>query len=370
MTKLHELQKLGQAVWLDQLDRHMISSGALKDWVAKGVTGMTSNPTIFHKALKLGDYYDEQIAALTDEQHSNIGTEALYEALLIQDIQDAADVLRPVYEETEGRDGFVSLEVSPDIANDTHATMDAVRRFKDEVNRPNAMFKIPATEAGIPAIEQLLGEGININITLMFSMKDYEAVARAYIKGLNQYDMDGGDISKVASVASFFISRIDVKLDEWFEQLGAQALKGKIGIANAKMVYQRFMEILSSDAWKALVNKGARPQRVLWASTSVKSPDYPETLYVDNLIGGQTINTMPIETAEAFMQKGTVDTQTILDDVYLARQALDHLHDLNVDLDEVANQLQREGVGKFYDSYNALLGLLEKKRQSVHQRLA
>lgn len=366
MTKLHELQKLGQSVWLDHLDRGMVASGALQDWIDKGATGMTSNPTIFHAALKASDVYDSQITEITGSD--GIGTEALYEALIIQDIQEAADLLRPVYDNTGGRDGFVSLEVSPELADDTQGTISAVHRFHEAVNRPNAMFKIPATEAGIPAIEQLLGEGININITLMFSMKHYEAVAKAYIKGLNHYAMDGGDVSSVASVASFFISRVDVKLDEWLDQLGHPELKGKAGIANARLVYQRFMDILSSDEWKSLSNKGAHPQRLLWASTSVKSPDYPPTLYIDNLIGGQTVNTMPLDAAEAFLLEGTATRQTILEDVDEASAVLQRLQDLEIDLEQVSSQLQREGVGKFHESYASLLGMLEKSRQVAQQK--
>lgn len=364
MTKLNQLRTHGQSVWLDYLDRDLIKSGKLNSLVEHGVCGVTSNPTIFHKALKKGDAYAEQLSELVAD--SSFSTEDLYEALIIQDVQDAADVLEQVYSQTSGRDGFVSLEISPELAYETDATIDAVRRLHKQVNRPNVMFKIPATREGIPAVEQLISEGININITLMFSMSHYESVINAYVSGLNRYALQHDDPENVASVASFFISRIDAKLDDWFDKLGEESLKGKIGMANAKLVYQRFYELFDNVHWQSLKEQGAHYQRLLWASTSVKSDDYPETIYVDNLIGEHTVNTMPMSTMEAFEQGGTVKANTVLEGLEQAKQNIDRLQDLDINLHHVCEELQREGVDKFLASYRSLMGLLEKKRQQVN----
>ncbi len=363
MTKLNQLRKQGQSVWLDYLDRDLIKSGELHSLVGSGVCGVTSNPTIFHKALKKGDAYDAQLSTLVAD--GSYSTEDLYEALIIQDVQDAADVLEQVYTQTSRRDGFVSLEVSPELAYETDATIDSVRRLHKQVNRPNVMFKIPATREGIPAIEQLISEGININITLMFSMSHYESVVNAYISGLNRYALQNDDLAKVSSVASFFISRIDAKLDEWFDKLGEESLKGKIGMANAKWVYQRFYDLFDNVHWQSLKEQGAHCQHLLWASTSVKSEDYPETMYIDNLIGEHTVNTMPMATLEAFEQEGTVKANTVSQRLEEAKQNIARLEELDINLHHVCEELQREGVDKFLASYRSLIGFIEKKRQQV-----
>lgn len=363
MSKLKQLRQHGQSVWLDYLDRDLIKSGKLHSLVESGVCGVTSNPTIFHEALKKGDSYDKQLSELIDA--GSYSTEELYEALIIQDVQDAADILETVYRQTSRRDGFVSLEVSPELAYETDATMEAVRRLQEQVNRQNVMFKIPATREGIPAIEQMISEGININITLMFSMSHYDSVVNAYVSGLNRYALRNDNLDHVASVASFFISRIDAKLDDWFDKLGEESLKGKIGTANAKLVYQRFNELLDNVHWQSLKEQGAHYQRLLWASTSVKNPNYPETMYVDNLIGEHTVTTMPMSTLQAFEQVGTVKANTVSQALDDAEQSITKLEELDINLHDVCEELQREGVDKFLASYRSLMGLLEKKRQQV-----
>ena len=307
MTKMQELLNYGQAIWIDYIHREFIESGELAQRIEQGLRGMTSNPKIFDEAISEGEAYDEQLRQLSQESKTPL---EIYEALASHDIQQAADRFRSVYDKTNGADGYVSLEANPHLAYKTEETIEEVRNLQKRVNRPNVMFKIPATEAGIKAVRTLIGEGININITLMFSLHHYNQVAQAYIDGLETYHSNGGDVSKVASVASFFISRVDAKLDPRLEEAGAHDLKGKIAVANAKQVYKRFNEIFSGDRWERLASAGAHLQRPLWASTSTKDPDYPDTLYVDNLIGPHTVNTMPPETLEAFLDHGTVASES------------------------------------------------------------
>lgn len=361
-TKLHELNELGQSIWLDYIRRSMIANGELKQLINDGLRGMTSNPAIFEKAIAHSDEYDNQIRQLT--QQDGIQPIDIYEAIAIQDIQNAADMLRPVYDETHGDDGYVSLEVNPNLANDAHGTIDEVKSLRQRVDRPNVMYKIPATEQGLIAIEQLTGEGVNINITLMFSLRHYNAVAEAYIKGLEIFTANGGDPSKVASVASFFVSRVDVKLDPQLEQAGRSDLMGKIGIANSKVVYRRFQEIFSTDRWQALAKAHARVQRPLWASTSTKNPDYPATMYVDALIGENTVNTLPPETLDAFREHGTV-ADTLTSNWEATKEQLAALTDLNINLLEVGEELQREGIDKFTKPFNALLKTIATKQTEL-----
>lgn len=371
MTELHVLQRYGQSVWIDELDRRLITSGELRQWLDQGVSGITSNPTIFQKALQHSRVYEPQLIELV--RSGSLATEALFEAVMIQDIQDTADILRPIYAETEdrdGRDGFVSLEVDPQLAHNTHETIAAVRRLRDAVNRPNVMFKIPATPAGIPAVEQLISEGININITLMFSMEHYEQVARAYINGIKRLAENGGSLSQVNSVASFFISRIDSKLDEHLANSAGADLQGRIGIANAKVVYDRFRGMFSSAEWQPYSARGARTQRVLWASTSTKNPAYPDTMYVDNLVGEYTINTMPIETLKAFLDHGRVEPGAIGRDLDGAQEQLRRLEALGIDLDRVGRELQDEGLEKFSRSYQGLLDLLDQRRAELQREVS
>jgi transaldolase len=356
-TNLHRLNDLGQSIWLDQLSRHILAEGELKALIEKGLSGVTSNPSIFLKAITSGEMYDEQIDKLIQ---AGLDAEEMYEALAVEDIQRAADQLKPVYEKSAGDDGYVSLEANPKLAYDTEGTIEEIRRLHKAVNRPNVMFKIPATEAGFPAIEQCLSEGININITLMFSQEQYNKVAQAYLNGIEKYIDSGGDPHKVASVASFFVSRVDVKVDPQLEEHGAEDLKAKIAIANAKMVYQRFTQVFAGERWDELQAAGTRIQRVLWGSTSTKNPDYPDTLYVDELIGPDTINTIPFKTIEAFLDHGTVE-RTVDQNLDAARSALEQLAALPIDLDEVTDELLEEGVQSFASDFEKLISGLSQK---------
>jgi transaldolase/transaldolase/glucose-6-phosphate isomerase len=288
----------------------------------------------------------------------------IYEALAVEDIKMATDLFRPVYEQTNGLDGYVSLEVNPKLAYNTEGTVAEARRYFSDLARPNLMIKVPATKQGIPAVEQLISEGINVNITLMFSMAHYEAVANAYIAGLEKLAANGGDVSKVGSVASFFVSRVDVKLDAQLEKAGNKDLQGKIAIANSKVVYQRFKEIFSGGRWDKLAAQGAKVQRPLWASTSTKNPDLPDTLYVDTLIGPDTVNTLPPDTLEAFLDHGTVAV-TVEDDLDVNRAQIAKLAELGINLDQATEELQQEGVDKFIKPFDSLLETIAAKRDRI-----
>lgn len=359
MTKMHELAQIGQAIWLDYIRRDMLNNGKLAELLSKGLRGMTSNPAIFAKAISGSDNYNAQIIEM-----GSAPVQEVYETLAITDIKAAADMLRPVYEESSGVDGYISLEANPHLAFDEQGTVEEVRRLREMVNRDNVMYKIPATPEGIRAVRTLIGEGVSINITLMFNMTHYEDVAEAYISGLEDYAAKGGDLSKVASVASFFVSRVDAKIDALLADKGANDLLGKIAIANSKAVYARFGELFSSDRWQALADKGARVQRPLWASTSTKNPDYPDTLYVDTLIGADTVNTLPPATLDAFLDHGTVAV-TVTEDMETVRTQLAKLADLGIDLLAVGEELQREGVDKFVQPFDELLATIEQKREQV-----
>lgn len=359
---LLELKAHGQSVWLDYIRRNLITSGELKRLVEEGLGGLTSNPTIFDKAIAGSSDYDEQLRQLLTAD-PNMSPAAMFDAIEIADIQAATDVLRPVYDKTEGADGFVSIEVSPGLAKDTTGSIAEARRLWNAVNRPNLMVKIPATPEGIPAILTLIAESINVNITLMFSLAHYEAVANAYISGLERNFQP----QRVASVASFFVSRVDTAVDKELEKIGtpeALALRGAIAIANSKLVYQRFREIFSSDRWKTLAKRGARVQRVLWASTGTKNPAYSDVLYVESLIGPDTVNTMPPATLNAFRDHGKV-RETVTEGVDQARAAIERLGKLGIDLNAVTEQLQVEGVKAFSESMDKLLESLEEKRCTI-----
>jgi transaldolase len=363
-TKLHELAELGQAMWLDYIRRSMIDSGQLGEYVEMGLRGLTSNPSIFEKAIAGSDDYDDQIKELASQSKT---AEEIFEILSVDDIQRATDVLRPVYDESEALDGYVSLEVSPHLAHDTEGTIEQARDLFAKVDRPNTFIKVPATEEGYPAIETLLAEGLNINITLMFSMEQYENVVEAFLSALEKRAEQSQDLSRIASVASFFVSRVDVKVDTMLDQLPvpeAKALKGKIGIANAKMVYQRFKEIFDGARWERLAAQGAQRQRVLWASTSTKNPDYPDTLYADNLIGRHTVNTVPPDTLEAFLDHGTV-ALTVEQGLEEARNQLDSLAEVGIDLDTVTLELLAEGIVKFSEPVESLMGTIATKKSRL-----
>ena len=375
---LIKVGKLGQSIWYDNIRRSLITSGELQSMVDHdGLLGVTSNPAIFEKALAGSTDYDQVMKAAVNQ---GVGTaKDIFERLAIEDIQLAADVMHPAYVRTGGRDGFVSFEVSPYLANDTERTIEEARRLRRLISRDNVMIKVPATPAGIPAIEKLTGEGININVTLLFALPAYELVADAYVAGLEKLSRKGGDVAKVASVASFFISRIDSAVDEKLSQeldttrdpeqrSKLKSLIGKVAIANAKQAYASFQERLSGTRWKTLAEKGARPQRLLWASTSTKNPKYPETLYVDELIGADTVNTVPAETFTTYRACGRPRpalTENWAENIEQARETLDTLAEVGISFEEVTDHLLDDGVKKFSDAFDKLLGAVEKKRQAL-----
>lgn len=364
MTKLHDLHQLGQSIWYDNIRRALLDSGEMARLLEQGIRGVTSNPSIFEKAIGGSNDYDDALRALVEAGKS---VDEIYEALVIEDIQRTADLLRPIYDESDGVDGYISLEVSPTLANETDGTIEQARRFFATVDRPNVMIKVPATPAGIPAIETLIGEGININVTLMFSLQQYEDVANAYIAGLEKLAADAGDLSKTASVASFFISRVDSKVDKALEGVGNTDLQGKIAIANAKVVYARSAEVYSGERWDKLAAAGARIQRLLWASTSTKNPAYPDTLYVDTLIGADTVNTVPPATLKAMLERATV-AETLGQNVDEANAQLEALSAAGVNLDNITDELLTEGVDKFAQSFESLMQTIEEKRERLgHQ---
>jgi transaldolase len=366
MNPLKELLAQGQSIWLDYIRRDLIRTGELKRLVEEdGIRGVTSNPTIFEKAIAGSTDYDDALRAL-HAKDAKADARNLYEGLAVEDIQMTADVLRPVYDETGGADGYVSFEVSPHLAHETQGTISEAKRLRAAVDRPNVMIKVPATPEGIPAIEELIAEGVNVNITLMFSMSHYEAVARAYIRGLERC----ADPSKVASVASFFVSRVDTMVDRALESLAtaqaqAKTLLGKIAIANSKLVYHRFLQVFQSEGFVALRQRGARVQRPLWASTGTKNPAYSDVLYVENLIGAETVNTLPPETLNAFRDHGKVEGETIGDSLDDAAAALRRLKALGINFDTITEKLQQDGVAAFAASFDQLLAALEKKRNAI-----
>jgi transaldolase len=359
---LLELARFGQSYWLDDLSRSMIRSGELQRRVEQdGLTGITSNPTIFHAALSKGTEYDEQLRKLAGEP-----PHVIYETLIVEDVRNACDILRPVYDRTEGRDGFVSLEISPNLARNIHGSITEARHFWQAVSRPNLLIKVPGTMEGLSVVEELLVEGINVNVTLLFSVERYHEVAGAYMNALERRRADRKPLASVASVASFFVSRIDTLVDKLLKQriesgIGeAEDLLGKAAVANAKLAYQRYKEIVASGRWHFVEAAGARPQRLLWASTSTKNPAYPDLMYVEPLIGPQTINTMPLQTVAAFADHGK-PAATLEQDVDDARRVMGELHEIGIDIQEVTRQLLDEGIQKFVDSYNAILQLIAAK---------
>lgn len=368
MTKLHQAADLGQAIWLDFIRRGFIESGELQNLIDAGLRGITSNPSIFQEAIANSADYDDALADLLRTDRSD---HQIYEMLAVEDIQRAADLLHPVYEESGGVDGFVSLEANPDLAYDTQGTLREVRHLFDTVDRPNVMIKVPATAAGIPAIATLIGEAINVNVTLMFSLADYEAVSDAYLRGLERLAAGNGRLERVASVASFFVSRVDTLVDELLAKIIddrgttlAANLKGIIGLANSKMAYARYLTVFSSERWQRLARRGARPQRLLWGSTSVKNPDYPDTHYVDNLMGANTVNTMPLATLEAFRDHGVVSSG-LTGQLDGARKQLVQLAELGIDLEVITQQLQDDGVIKFATAFHGLLDSVARKRREL-----
>ena len=359
-SRLHELAARGQSVWFDTLSRELVQSGELKRMMDEdAVTGVTSNPTIFQKALASGDAYDEQLRTCLEK--TDDAAEIFFE-LALDDIRDACDVLRPAFDATDGEDGYVSMEVLPGLAYDTEGTFDQVQWIAKQVDKPNLYIKIPATAPGLPAIEDSIAHGTPINITLIFSLERYKAVVEAYLRGLERLIAGGGDPSKVNSVASFFVSRVDTEADKRLEALGNKKLQGKLAIANAKLAYQHYLQTFAGPRWEYLASKGARPQRCLWASTSTKNPEYRDVIYVEELIGPETVNTMPLETIEAFQDHGEVRGDTVLEGVEDAERLLVELRDAGVDYDDVVETLEREGVEKFAVSYDELLDGIRTKK--------
>src|ERR1700720_4440590 len=369
---LKDLLSFGQSVWLDYIRRDLLTSGELKRLIEDdGLRGMTSNPTIFEKAITGGTLYDDLLNSL--RSRTDLDAKGRYEILAIRDIQDAADFLRPVYQSSKRRNGYVSLEVSPYLARDTKGTIEEARRLWKAVGRDNVMIKIPGTAEGIPAIQQALSEGININVTLLFAQEVYVKVAEAYIAGLEQFGRNGGDVGRMASVASFFISRIDSAVDAIIdtklkvskdarEQEQLKSLHGKVAIANGKQTYEKYQAIFRSDRWKALAAKGAQTQRVLWASTSTKNPAYRDVIYVEELIGPDTVNTMPPATIDAFRDHGR-PRNSLTEDVPGAAKVMDDLARAGVSIKEVTDQLTSDGVKLFADAFAKLLAAVEKNTQ-------
>jgi transaldolase len=354
MPTMHDLAGAGQSVWLDFIRRDLLEDGSLQALVDDGLRGMTSNPTIFQKAIADTDLYDRAIA------EANGDAAAVFESLAIDDIRAAADILRPVHDATGGGDGYVSLEVPPDLAYDAETTIAEAKRLWAAVDRPNIMIKVPSTEEGVAAFEELTAAGINANATLMFGLDDYEAIALAYVRGAERAEHP----ERLASVASFFVSRVDTKVDAALEKEGspeALAMLGTAAIANAKLAYQRYREIFEGDSFAAARGRGAAPQRPLWASTSTKNPLYPDLLYVDGLVGANTVNTMPPPTLEAFLDHGRVDPDALTTGVDAARAQIAALGDVGVDFDAVTDELQTEGVEAFANSYNDLLAAIDVK---------
>ena len=360
MSAMAKLWEAGQSVWLDYIRRDLLESGEMASMVEQGLRGMTSNPSIFEKSIAGSHQYDDHIAELSGQ---GLGAKEMFEAIAIRDIQLAADVLRPVYDEAPGADGFVSLEVSPTLAHDTAGTLEEARRLWAAVDRPNLMIKVPATPAGIPAITTLIGENINVNVTLMFSLEHYEAVAQAYLAGLDA----SRDPSTVASVASFFVSRVDSAVDTALEDVGSDAalsLRGKIAIANSKAAYLRYQELFGDD-FEAMWGKGALPQRLLWASTSTKNPEYSDVLYIEELVGPQTVNTVPPAALDAMEDHGVVRSGALSEDPEQAIADLAALAEVGVDLSKITEDLQTAGVESFAQAFEGLLAAIDDKRSAL-----
>ncbi len=369
MNPIEQLHALGQSLWYDNIERRLLNNGELAAMIARGdIRGVTSNPSIFNNAIANSTDYDDALIPLARQ---GLSREAIYEALAIADIRAACDLFLPLYEQTGGGDGYVSLEVSPYLADDTEATCREAARLWEQVNRPNLMIKIPATPAGLPAVQRSIAAGINVNVTLIFSIARYEKVMDAYLAGLEDRLAAGGGVENIASVASFFVSRIDTKVDGLLQAIvdaggeqaaAARALQGKIAIANAKLAYALHKQVFSGERWERLAGRGARLQRALWASTSTKNPAYPDTLYVDELIGPNTVNTVPPKTLKAFRDHGTA-APTLEAGLNLAQAQMDSLAGLGIAMETVTAELEQEGVRKFAQAFTALLDAVEKRIQ-------
>jgi transaldolase len=361
-SRLHELSEHGVSVWIDSLSREWIETGELKRLMEEdAVVGVTSNPTIFQKAMAEGSRYDEQLLEVLENEDD---LKEVFFALAEDDIRNACDLLKPVWDRTDGVDGFVSFEVDPTLAYDREATYDQAMRFHEEIDKPNLYVKIPATVPGLAAIEDSIAMTKSINVTLIFSLDRYKAVVESYLRGLERAVAGGKDVTKVRSVASFFVSRVDTEADKRLEAVGNTSLQGKLAIANAKLAYQHYLDAFSGPRWEFLAGKGAKPQRCLWASTSTKNPNYRDVLYVEDLIGPDTVNTMPAETIKAFQDHGEVK-DTLTTGLDQARALIGELREVGVDYDDVVLTLEEEGVQKFSDSFEELLAGIESKRAQL-----
>ena len=358
-SPLHQVSQLGQSVWIDSLSRGWLKTGELTRMMDEdAVVGVTSNPTIFQKAMSEGEWYDDQLREVIKREND---PKEIFLELAMADIEEACDLFRPAWDEGKGKDGYISMEVDPNFAYETEATIEEAVRFHDWVERPNLYVKIPATAPGLPAIEEMIARGRNINVTLIFSLQRHAEVAEAYIRGLERLVEAGGDPAKVGSVASFFVSRVDTEADRRLDEVGHPELKGKLAIANAKLAFQAYKQIFSGERWEALAAKGASKQWCLWASTSTKNPEYRDVMYVEELIGPETVDTMPRETIEAFQEHGNV-ALTLEQDVDEAKRLFEQLAEAGVDYDDVTLTLEREGVQKFIDSFTELLEGIKAKR--------
>ena len=358
-SRLQQVAELGQSVWIDSLSREWLRTGELRRMMDEdAVAGVTSNPTIFQKAMAEGDWYDDQLREVVNQEQD---LKEVFLQLAMADIEEACDLVRSVWDGGDGKDGYISMEVDPNLAYDTSATIEEAARFHDWVERPNLYVKIPATAAGLPAIEEMIARGRNINVTLIFSLQRHKEVAEAYIRGLERLAEAGGDLAKVGSVASYFVSRVDTEADRRLDEAGHPELKGKLAVANAKLAYQNYEEIFSGPRWELLAEKGATPQWCLWASTSTKNPDYRDVLYVEDLIGPATVNTMPRETIEAFQDHGEV-ALTLGEGIDEAKHVFEQVAEAGVDYHDVTDTLEREGVQKFIDSFTELLDGIAAKR--------
>jgi transaldolase len=362
-NRLREIEALGQAIWIDNINRDLLDEGTLAHLIEEdGISGVTSNPTIFEKGMGGSDRYDDafrEVAGETDEPQE------IFEQLAYRDIRDAADLLRPIFDETEGQDGYVSFELPASLAFDAEGSVEAAVHHRDAIDRPNVLIKVPGTGEGVRAFEELTARGVNVNVTLLFAVQRYRDIAEAFLRGLERRLDAGEPIDRSASVASFFVSRVDGKLDAQLEEKGREDLRGRAAVANAKLAYAAFQEIFSGDRWERLRAAGANVQRPLWGSTSTKNPDYPDTLYVDELIGPDTVNTMPDATIEAARDHATPE-RTVDRDVDAARELMRQLEEIGIDFDDIVlNQLVDEGVQAFADSYDSLLETLQRKASEL-----
>jgi transaldolase len=360
---LREIEALGQSIWLDNISRQLLDDGELRRLIEEdGLSGVTSNPTIFEKAMGHSDRYDD---AFREQLNETNDVEAIFNQLAYKDIRDGADLLRETFDRTKGADGYISFEVAASLAFDADGTIEAAKHHRAAIDRPNVLIKVPGTDTGVRAFEELTAIGLNVNVTLLFAVTRYEAIAEAYLRGLERRAESGESLESAASVASFFVSRVDTKVDKALEGTGREDLKGKAAVANAKIAYESFQRIFSGPRWEALAAKGARVQRPLWASTSTKNPDYPDTLYVDNLIGPDTVNTMPDQTIVATRDHGKAE-RTVDKDVDQAHQAIREIQDAGVDFEDIVlHQLVDEGVESFAKSYQDLLDAIERKSSEL-----